>query len=333
MRSPVALVVALLLVVGSIVALATASKSSGDAVHPAPFELQYEEGMRRTVAETAMGRRVLWIDAGAPGGATAQLLESGRLGGVWALYEAAPPDAPEFARHLSRVAAAAAADFDGTGSLGGDTLTALERLDVSVVVAHDEREWRAVTSSAEAGRVEQLGRGLRLRRAEPCIRLQSPEAARAALDMAGPIAWSAGLAVEPATVKDLDLLSLWGASLTVEAATPGTYLLALPADGAMVSIDGNALDGTATGAAALGPFLALDLAAGSHAIDVAYREVDPREWLAVAGAVGLVLGLVLLLVALRSRVLAAQRLADEAEREIEALAPTDEDDDPDRRGA
>lgn len=316
MRSAATVLAAVGLVVASLAALVIASGDSERAVQPEPFEYQFEEPMRQSVAEYAAGRRVLWIDAGAAGGPEARVLESARAGGTWALYDPAPPAASEFAELLDRVARSAAAEFAGTGGIRGATLTALARLDVTFLVAHDEREWVAVETT-DGDRVERVGRGLRLRKAEPCVQLVEPEVARAAVEVGdGPLGWMASLETAAAVATDIDLQPVREGSLTLTASEPSTYLLAFPVEGALVSVGGTVVERPDS----LGPLLLLELPAGRHEVSVRYRETDIGQWLGVAGALGLFVGLGLLLVSLRARVAASQALAEAAEREIAAAA-------------
>jgi hypothetical protein len=285
---------ALALGAASAAALVFAALHGDEAVRPvAPREPWLAAAYERA-AEAAYGARVLVVTARPGVPARGAVFEAGRTPTGWGLFPPLPPGAEELAPALDALAASAAAAWrEGGLADAPEVVRALAVFGVPVVLVEDGR---AVVPAAGAGqsglRPEPRVPGLRVTDAEPVSRLLADGVGGAG--PADPVAFAASLETERATYLDFTP-GLWGGSLTVESARGGRHVFPWPAAGARVRVDGREVEAQRAAV----PLLVLDLPAGASRVEVAYVVAGVRDWLAVAGGLGLAVALLWVLLALR----------------------------------
>jgi hypothetical protein len=286
-RGPVVAAGVLVLAAG-IAAVSYSALGGGDVGRATtPREVHLAQAYPRAAA-AAYGRRVLVLRAHPLAAVAGETLESARVGGGWELHPAAPAGATDFATALAVLAAQAASDWDADGMLDAGTIDSLARAGVAIVVVDDGKRVVAPELAAEAAGLapEPSVPSLRVRGAEPVWRVVGDAAA----------AGGTRAVLEPARVRDF-VDGLWGGSVTVEVEEPGTYVLAWPREGALVTVDGAQRQPLEPLTRV--PLVTLDLPAGDAAVVVRYAAARGRSSWAIGGALAIVISLIVLLLALR----------------------------------
>ncbi len=240
------------------------------------------------VAAAAYGRRVLIVHDVPLNAPTAEIVESARMPGGWALHPATPPGETALASGLARLAADAAAAWDADATLTEALVRDLARGCVAVVLIENGKEVVSAPALAAVPGLSALAgtRVYRVAGAEPVYRdggdEKGPHGVRPYLSPAAHLQY-----------ED----SLWGGSLTIDADASGDYVLPWPVEGADVRVGGAPVT-PATLRAEL-PYIVLSLDSGRHDVVVAYVEDGARGRFAIGGALGLAIAVVGLLLALR----------------------------------
>lgn len=283
---------ALVVLVAGAGALAAAVRAARPAVPTQPSG-QLELGLFRRAAESAQFRRVLCVRAEPGKEPEAHILASGNSGSGWTLYPVAPPGAHWMEESFDRLADAAARDYVADHAFEPDTLVALERFDVKLVVVHDGKT--GLVLEAPRGEARLAPRSgvpaLELRKAsfvwqflgERPARSDSPE-----------LQFAKGLRLGDAAIGD-PALGLWSMAATIEAFDDAEYLFSLPAEGARITVDGALV----TPRAASIPFAIVPVPKGSHRVEVTFGQDRGRDAFVIGAAAAVVASLIALLLALR----------------------------------
>jgi hypothetical protein len=274
------------LVVAGVAILAWSASTAGDSARPVRSSAPHLAAALPKAASAAYGRRVLLVRTPPLEAPTGEIYESARAAGGWELYDATPPGADDFEAALARVASAAAADWDAKKRLEAKTVRALGEAGVAVVFVEDGRRIVSPEAAAEVAGLAPEGTvpGLRVRAAEPVLRHGVDEDGAPRLDV---------------VTRTRDFHDgMWGGSVVVEVDEPGPHVFAWPAEGARVT-----LNGTVVGAGRYAddlPLLQLDLPAGNVDVEVRYSDSGDRAAVASTGALALIAGIILLLLAFRA---------------------------------
>jgi hypothetical protein len=245
-------------------------------------------------ATQAHRQRVLVIHAPAGAEATGEIFESARSPEGWRLHPATPPGVEDLLPALASLAAGAAADWHPDERLEKQTTRALGYFGVGIVLIHDGKMpvWPEVDEMDAALSLRNAVPALGIRKAAPVHHLLAePEMADPAGDV---LEYARRLRAGDAHFTELEDAG-WGGSMRVQAHLDSDFLLAWPATGARVTVDGRPVDPTP---AAL-PLLRLHLPQGLHAVRVEYGSGGTGGWIAIVAAVVLMSSLVLLLRAIR----------------------------------
>ncbi len=296
--------VALTLLVAGGSALAWAATTASAVNRPIRATSKYLATAQPRAAAAAYGRRVLLIHTPPLEAARGDVYESARAPGGWELYDAAPAAAPRFAAAMARVAAAAARDWEAGRSLSAKMVRQLAEAGIALVFVEDGRRIVSPEGAADGPGVspEASVPGLRVRRAEPVMRVADAEAGPSEDGQStdGEVADGGAESVSRleivTQVRDFED-GLWGGRVVVEVETPGRHVFAWPAEGARVTVNGVAV--AAQVHAEELPLLALDLEVGDARVEVSYADSRGRTWAAGGGALALVVGVLSLMLAFR----------------------------------
>lgn len=292
-------VIALLVLIASIAALILLNRGS-DPVPSVLPKVQYQASLYRRAAEAAQNRRVLLIGKEAGKAPFGDILASGRSGAGWALFPAAPPGADWLAGVFDSLSQSLAEDWADDGKFTPDSIQAMERFDVKLVVVEDGRagvQLEAPPLSAKLRERPEIP-ALEIRYAQPIWHVLNERETIAATPE---LAFSKGLRLDKAEFGDVKL-DLWSVALTANVLLDGEFLIMLPADGAHVRVDG--VDVVPRRASL--PFVKVPLTKGKHRLEVSFGQSTKRDNAAIFAAAGIVLSIIVLLLALRSK----PRLAD-----------------------
>lgn len=294
MKTP-ALVAAMTLLTGSLVALVYLAKTSAETVRPIELP-QFGAALDRAAA-AAHGQRLLVIERKAGVEPTSFILESSEGPTGWGAYPPTPdPDDP-LVPALKNLGAAAAADFARERKLTAPTIRALSVFGVAVVVMGDGANVvrpEVGDTDAALGVATEVP-ALRIRKAEPvCLFLaEQPQA-----EPSDAVGFARTLRFGDADFLDDKDRAPWGGDVTVVASSDAEYLLPWTAAGARVTLDGK----PATFRAARVPMLVVKVPKGRHAVSVRYGDDGLlRQAATVAAAAGVVVAFLALWLGLRPR--------------------------------
>ncbi len=261
------------LAVVSVVALAWAALAAPEGYEALRSTKPKLAAAHARAAEAAFGQRVLLLED--RGDRTdGSVHESARSGAGWELFPATPPGERVLSARLAALGDRAAAEFSEDRLLTADTIASLAREGVALVQWVDADGARLPDVAFVAKLAIVGGSGVRLPGSEIVWRRE-------------------GDAETPASILD-PRDGLWGGSLSVDAAEPGTYRFAWPAAGARLTVNGDPATWTR---ATAGGYGVLDLPAGRTRVAASYVGDGSRGIVAILGGAGLaaaVLALMLL---------------------------------------
>jgi hypothetical protein len=133
--------------------------------------------------------------------------------------------------------------------------------------------------------------GLELRNAAFVWQFLAERPSAAATDE---IAFTKGLRLSDASISD-PRLGLWSVSVTLDSFDDAEYLFSLPAAGALVTVDGAAVQARTASL----PFAIVPVPKGRHRVEVSFGQDRGRDAFLIGAAVAVVAGLIALLLALR----------------------------------
>jgi hypothetical protein len=266
--------------VAGVVALAWTAAGSEDPIPPLVPTEQHHTQLFRSAAEAARNRRVLLLHAEPGKQVTGRVAVSHQAAGGWNLFPAAPPSAPWLDTLLADLASAAASDWERSKAFSPDVVRACERLDVKLVLVDNGGGAVPIELAPSESRLAPRSGGVEVRGAQPIWQLL---AERGTSHPSAAVRFTKGLRVDKALYTDVTY-GFWSVEATIEALQDGDYLILLPADGARVSVNGLPVE---PGRASQ-PFVVVPLTQGKHRVEVSLRPATLRDWIAIGGAVLLV---------------------------------------------
>lgn len=284
---------AIVLAAASTVALAWTVGSAEPAVQPVQVAEPHLRALHARAADAAQWRRVLVIHHEPGKDAYGRILESGRTAGGWDLFPAAPPGAEEFGRAVDRLASAAAADYAKDRRFDSQTLWALCYFDVALICVEDGRYPVPLEVDEDDARLRPRGFAVELRDAQPVWHVVGePEVG----PDGDPVAWARGVRKGSALFGQFED-RLWGMAFTLESHGDADFLVAAPADGGIVLVNGVEVEPGRAGM----PLVKLSLPPGPSRVQVIFQSPRGEDWVAILGALGVAISAVWLLRLFRPR--------------------------------